>query len=104
VVLEAVAAVAGAGHTQGNLTLHAVERRPVKDTLVAVAPEAASLLASALFGAAKAFLGRGRARLGGSVSVRPKVRIMSFPGVGPARRDLVARCRPKSYLKSQRSS
>jgi hypothetical protein len=53
VVLEAVAAVAGAGHTQGNLTMHAEERRPVKDTLVAVAPEAASLLASALFGAAK---------------------------------------------------
>jgi hypothetical protein len=52
-VLEAVAAVAGAGHTRGNLTLHAVGRRPVKDTLVAVAPEAASLLASALFGAAK---------------------------------------------------
>jgi hypothetical protein len=53
VVLEAVAAVAGAGHTQGNLTLHAIERRPVKDTLVAGAPEAASLLASALLGAAQ---------------------------------------------------
>ena len=52
-VLEAVAAMAGAGHTQGNLTLHAVKRRLVKDTLVAVAPEAASLLASALFGAAQ---------------------------------------------------
>jgi hypothetical protein len=33
--------------------MHAVEGRPVKDTLVAVAPEATSLLASALFGAAK---------------------------------------------------
>jgi hypothetical protein len=53
VVLEAVAAVAGAGHTQGNLTLHALERRPVKDTLVEVAPEAASLLASVFFGAVK---------------------------------------------------
>jgi hypothetical protein len=53
VVLEAVAAVAGAEHTQGNLTLHAVERRQVKDTLVAVAPKAASLLAADLFGAAK---------------------------------------------------
>ena len=52
-VLEAVAVVAGAGHTQGNLTLHAVKRRLVKDTLVAVAPEAASLLTSALFGAAQ---------------------------------------------------
>jgi hypothetical protein len=53
VVLEAVVAVAGAGHTRGNLTLHALERRHVKDTLVAVAPEAASLLASPLFGSAK---------------------------------------------------
>jgi hypothetical protein len=25
---------------------------------------------------------------------------MSFPDVGPARSDLVPRCRPKSYLKS----
>ena len=33
--------------------MHALERRPVKDTLVAVAAEAASLLASALFGAAQ---------------------------------------------------
>jgi hypothetical protein len=53
VVLEVVAAVAGAGHTQGNPTLHAAKRRPVKGTLVAIAPEAASLLASALLGAAK---------------------------------------------------
>jgi hypothetical protein len=53
VVLEAVAAVAGAGHTQGNLTLHAVGGRPVKDILVALAPEGGILLASALFGAAK---------------------------------------------------
>jgi hypothetical protein len=56
------------------------------------------------FWSGPSYRGRGRARLGGSVSVRPKVRIMSFPDVGPAQRDLVARCRPKSYLKSQRSS
>jgi hypothetical protein len=53
VVFEAVAVVAGAGHTQGNPTMHAVEIRPAKGTLVAVAPEAASLLASVLFGASK---------------------------------------------------
>jgi hypothetical protein len=40
----------GCGGSRGY-TLHEVET--VKDTLVAVAPEAASLLATALFGAAK---------------------------------------------------
>jgi hypothetical protein len=53
VVLEALAAVAGAGHIDGNPTLHVVEKRPVKNTLVAVVPKAASLLASAFFGGAK---------------------------------------------------
>jgi hypothetical protein len=53
VVLEAVVAMAGAGHAHGNPTLHAVKRRPVHDTLVAIATEAASLLALAPFGSAK---------------------------------------------------
>jgi hypothetical protein len=53
VVLEAAAAVAGDGHTHGNPTLYAIEVRLVKDTLVAVAAEAASLFVSALFSAAK---------------------------------------------------
>jgi hypothetical protein len=53
VVLEAIVAMAGAGHTYGNATLHAVKIRPVHDTFVAVAAVAASLLASALFEAAK---------------------------------------------------
>jgi deoxyribose-phosphate aldolase len=53
VVIEIVAVVAGGGETQWSPTQQVVKKCPMHETVVAIALEESSLLASALLRAAK---------------------------------------------------